>query len=99
MLETGNLLISAAAFATLLFTIIKVRKPFKQHSFNTFAYIILLLLVYSLIGKNHSDLHSIVRSFFFFVDKDGISPKLKGFVATYPAINLVICSYLLSNQW
>lgn len=84
-----NLIISSLSFATLVFTLIKVRKPFKQHSFNTFAYIILLLIIYSLI----------VRSFYFFIDKEDISPKLQGFVATYPSINLVICSYLLSNQW
>lgn len=83
----GNIIISSGAFACLVFTFIKIRKPFKQHSFNTFAYIILLLLIYSLI----------VRSFFFLVDKPGISAKLSGFLQTYPSINLVICSYLLSN--
>ena len=24
---------------------------------------------------------------------------MQGFLATYPCINFVICSYLLSNQW
>lgn len=84
-----NIVISSGAFATLVFMLIKVRRPFKQHAFNTFAYIIMLLITYSLI----------VRSFFFMVDKNGISAKLQGFVQTYPSINLVICSYLLSNQW
>lgn len=51
MFEAGNIVISTCAFASLLFTLIKIRKPFKSHSFNTFAYIILLLIVYSLIGK------------------------------------------------
>lgn len=89
MNNTSNILISTGAFASLLYTIFKIRRPFKQHSFNTFAYIILLLIMYSLV----------VRSFYFFVDKPNISPKLQGFISTYPSINLVICSYLLSNQW
>lgn len=66
----GNIIISAMSFMSLAYTLFKVRKPFKAHSFNTFAYIILLLIFYSLI----------VRSFFFFVDKDGISAKLSGFI-------------------
>ena len=85
----GNIAISTLGFISLVYTFLKIRRPFKQHSFNTFAYIILLLIVYSLI----------VRSFFFLVDKDDISAKMQGFIATYPSINLVICSYLLSNQW
>lgn len=82
-----NILISSAAFATLVFLLIRIRRPFKQHAFNTFAYIIMLLITYSLI----------VRSFYFFVGKDDISAKMQGFIMTYPSINLVICSYLLSN--
>ena len=83
----GDIIISGLAFSSLAFLFIKIRNPFKNHKFNTFAYIILLLIIYSLI----------VRSFFFFVSKDGIAPKLQGFLITYPCINLVICSYLLSN--
>jgi len=85
----GDIIISALSFSSLVFFIFKIRRPFKNHNFNTFAYIILLLIVYSLI----------VRFFVFFVNKDGIDPKLQGFLITYPCINLVICSYLLSNQW
>ena len=93
-------MISVGAFLSLVYSLFKVRRPFKQHSFNTFAYIILLLLVYGLTGKLKVIIMIIqVRCFFFFIDKEGISPKLRGFLATYPAINLVICSYLLSNQW
>lgn len=49
--QTGNILISVGAAITLASTIYTVRKPFKAHQFNTFSYIILILLVYSLISK------------------------------------------------
>lgn len=49
--ETGNILISLGALASLGFLLFKIRRPFKSHSFNTFAYIILLLIAYSLVGK------------------------------------------------
>lgn len=48
----GNILIGLLSVGTLGYLVHRVRKPFKQHSFNTFAYIILLLIVYSLIGKD-----------------------------------------------
>lgn len=41
----------------------------------------------------------IVRMCFFCIDGASVSPKMQGFLATYPCINFVICSYLLSNQW
>jgi hypothetical protein len=89
MFGFGNVVISTSALASLGLLCYKIKKPFKQHSFNTFAYIILLLIVYALF----------VRAFYFLIDKDQLSPKMTGFLATYPSINLVICSYLLSNQW
>jgi len=49
--QTGNILISVGAAITLASAIYTVRKPFKAHKFNTFSYIILILLVYSLISK------------------------------------------------
>ena len=48
---TGNIIISACGFASLAYMLFKIRKPFKTHAFNTFAYIILLLIIYSLIGN------------------------------------------------
>ena len=103
---TGNIVISIGAIASLGFMIFKIRKPFKKHSFNTFAYIIMLLIAYSLLGNYCIALWDlfllnvfIVRAFFFFIDFGKINPKIQGFLATYPCINLVICSYLLSNQW
>jgi len=89
MFYPGNILISLFALASLSFMFHTIRKPFKSHSFNTFAYIILLLLSQALL----------VRFFFFFIDHDSIATKTRGFLATYPCINLVISSYLLSNQW
>ena len=50
----GNILIGLGALSSLSYLCFKIRKPFKTHSFNTFAYIILLLIVYSLIGKTAS---------------------------------------------
>jgi hypothetical protein len=47
----GNTLIGLGAFFCLGYLCYKIRKPFKDHKFNTFAYIILLLIVYSLISK------------------------------------------------
>ena len=47
----GNTLIGLGALTCLGYLCLKIRKPFKAHSFNTFAYIILLLIVYSLISK------------------------------------------------
>lgn len=47
----GNILIGLGATASLGYVIFKIRQPFKTHSFNTFAYIILLLICYSLFGK------------------------------------------------
>lgn len=100
MLAAGNIFISMMSVGSLSLLYYKVRKPFKGHSFNTFAYIILLLIVYALIGNSIIHTHSfVVRTFYFLIDKDSLSPKMLGFVATYPCINLVICSYLLSNQW
>jgi hypothetical protein len=100
MLAPGNILISLFAAGSLSYLVYKVKAPFKSHSFNTFAYIILLLIVYALIGKhNKPEIIRIVRVFYFFVDKNEIDYKIQGFLATYPCINLVICSYLLSNQW
>ena len=112
MLAPGNILISLCAAGSLGYLFFKVRAPFKSHSFNTFAYIILLLIVYALIGKltqllfisfsnyltlsNH--VYFIVRIFYFFVDMPkNENPKIVAFLATYPQINFVICSYLLSN--
>lgn len=89
MNNVENILISSMAGASLVFVLLKIRRPFKQHVFNTFAYIVMLMIVYSLA----------VRVFYFLVDKPGIAPKIQGFVETYPSINLVISSYLLSNQW
>ena len=87
MNNVENILISSMAGATLVFVLLKIRKPFKQHMFNTFAYIVMLMIVFALS----------VRVFFFLVDKPGIAPKIQGYVETYPSINLVISSYLLSN--
>lgn len=56
MLSMGNVVISTTALATLGILCLKIKKPFKQHSFNTFAYIILLLIVYALIGKFYLDI-------------------------------------------
>lgn len=39
-----------------------------------------------------------VRIFYFCVD-ESTNLKTQSFLATYPCINFVICSYLLSNQW
>jgi hypothetical protein len=113
MFALGNVIISTGAALSLGLLCFKIKKPFKQHSFNTFAYIILLLIVYALIGKycliirdyihefkaSVNNTENVVRAFYFFIDKDSIGPKMQGFLATYPSINLVICSYLLSNQW
>ena len=52
MLAPGNILISLFAAGSLSFLVYKIKAPFKSHSFNTFAYIILLLIVYALIGKS-----------------------------------------------
>ena len=52
MLAPGNILISLFAAGSLSYLVYKVKKPFKSHSFNTFAYIILLLIVYALLGKH-----------------------------------------------
>lgn len=49
--QTGNIIISVGALISLGLLLFKIRKPFKSHAFNTFAYIILLLIIYSLIGK------------------------------------------------
>ena len=62
----GDIIISGLSFTSLVFFLFKIRRPFKNHNFNTFAYIILLLIIYSLI----------VRFFVFFVNKDGINAKL-----------------------
>ena len=76
MLNTGNILISLFAGSSLWYLIYKIKAPFKSHSFNIFACIILLLLVISLIGKSIrllracEDLIFIVRVFYFFFDKD-----------------------------
>ena len=51
MLAPGNILISLFAAGSLSYLFYKIKAPFKSHSFNTFAYIILLLIVYALIGK------------------------------------------------
>jgi hypothetical protein len=51
MFGFGNVVISTSALASLGLLCYKIKKPFKQHSFNTFAYIILLLIVYALFGK------------------------------------------------
>lgn len=51
--QTGDIIISVGAFISLGFLLFKIRKPFKAHAFNTFAYIILLLIVYSLVGKSY----------------------------------------------
>jgi hypothetical protein len=52
MLAPGNILISLFAAGSLSYLVYKIKAPFKSHSFNTFAYIILLLIVYALIGKS-----------------------------------------------
>jgi len=52
MLAAGNIFISMLSVGSLSLLYYKVRKPFKDHSFNTFAYIILLLIVYALIGNS-----------------------------------------------
>lgn len=54
MFGLGNIVISTSALATLGILSFKIKKPFKQHSFNTFAYIILLLIVYALFGKSNT---------------------------------------------
>ena len=51
MFAAGNVFISLMSIGSLALLYYKVRKPFKQHSFNTFAYIILLLIVYALVGN------------------------------------------------
>ena len=51
---TGNIIIALGALSSLGYLCYKIRKPFKNHNFNTFAYIILLLIVYSLIGKKRN---------------------------------------------
>jgi len=51
-LTPANILISLFAAGSLSFLVYKIKAPFKSHSFNTFAYIILLLIVYALIGKS-----------------------------------------------
>ena len=49
----GNIIISMFALISLGFLIFTIRRPFKSHSFNTFDYIILLLICYSLFGKTN----------------------------------------------
>jgi hypothetical protein len=51
MFAVGNMFISTLSIGSLAMLFFKIRKPFKGHSFNTFAYIILLLIVYALIGN------------------------------------------------
>ena len=94
----GNALISVMAFFSLSYVLYKVRKPFKEHKFNTFSYIILILLVYGMFSKDSFVLLALVRMFFVLIDNDS-KPRFKTFLATYPQVNLVITSYLLSNQW
>ena len=71
MLVPGNLIVCLSAAATLGFTLYKVRAPFKSHSFNTFAYIILLLITYAIAGKKDIFI-DVVRVFYLFVDKSNI---------------------------
>ena len=94
----GNVLIGIGGAFTLGFVAFKVKKPFKTHKLNTFAHIILLLLIYSLISKPYM-LTVLVRIFYFFIDVPNTSARLAAFLMTYPSINMVICSYLLSNKW
>lgn len=61
MFALGNVIISTCAAASLGLLCYKIKKPFKQHSFNTFAYIILLLIVYALIGKLFCTLSLIIN--------------------------------------
>jgi hypothetical protein len=97
----GNLIIALSALITLGSLIFRIRKPFKNHKFNTFSYIMLLLFIYSLIGNYCSfsfTLYS-VRMFYFLVDLDNISARMSAFLLTYPIISNVIISYTISNLW
>jgi hypothetical protein len=85
MLAAGNIFISMMSVGSLSLLYYKVRKPFKGHSFNTFAYIILLLIVYALIG-NSIIIHSLICSpYILFLGRQGfVEPEDAGFRGDVP---------------